>query len=105
MIIDGMTMPDELEAWLDARLTERFERQKRAVLEGVIEMVCAMMSQQIRRDGEAQKLQLAEEFAKFDEGFVKLQSFIDQMQNLTGKLARIDHALVHGEPVDSTKMN
>jgi hypothetical protein len=105
----GMTLPPEFENellhWLDARLDERFKRQQRAVLEGVIRMVAAMLSEQIRIDGEAQKRELGEEFAKFEEGFAKLQSFIDQMQNLTGKLARIDHALVHGEPVDSTKMN
>src|SRR5947208_3542283 len=102
-----MTLPpefeNELERWLDARLDERFKRQERQVLEGVIKMVGAMLNEQIRSDGEACKRELEGEFAKFEQGFAKLQSALDTMQNLTEKLTRLDRA-AHDE-VDSTKIN
>jgi DNA anti-recombination protein RmuC len=108
-MLGGMSLPAEFEnellRWLDAHLDARFARQERAILEGVVKMVGAMLTEQIRIDGEAQKRELGEEFAKFEEGFAKLQSFIEQMQNLTEKLARIDHALAHGEPLGSNRMN
>lgn len=102
-MLAGMALPIEFENellhWLDARLDERFKHQQQAVLEGVIEMVCAMLTEQIRINGAAQNRELEEKFARFEEGFAKLQSFIEQLQTLTEKLARLDRA-AHGEPVD-----
>jgi hypothetical protein len=95
----GMAMPvefeNELERWLDARLGERFERQQRVVLEGVIKMVAAMLNEQIRSDGEWCRREFAGEFAK-------IQESVDRMQAIVENMARLEAA--RAEPV-STKMN
>jgi len=97
--IGGMPLPPEFEnellVWLDARLSERFERQQRAVLEGVIKMVAAMLSEQIKSDGEFCRREFAGEFAK-------IQESVDRMQNIVENMARLEAA--RAEPV-STKMN
>lgn len=95
---------NELQAWLDARLSERFARQHRAVLEGVIKMVAAMLNEQLKLGGEACKLELGEEFAKLQDAVERQQSIVEHMQGLIEQMRRLDRA-AHGEPVDSTKMN
>ena len=72
-------MTPELERWL----TERFERERRALLEVVTAVVKDLLAEHMQRDAEARREALDQEFAK-------LQSFIDQMRNLTERMARLD---------------
>ncbi len=78
-----MPLPPEFEnellVWLDARLSERFERQQRAVLEGVIKMVAAMLSEQIKSDGEFCRREFAGEFAKIQESVDRMQNIVENM--------------------------
>jgi hypothetical protein len=106
-----MSLPPEFENellhWLDARLEERFARQQRKVLEGVIEMVAAMQTEQIRSDGEFCKRELANEFEKIrasvaDE-FAQIQASLNRMQAIVENMARLEAA--RAAPVDGTKMN
>jgi type II secretory pathway component PulM len=100
-MLGGMTLPpefeNELENWLNARLDARLERERAALLTVVIEEVKSLLKEQIWHDAEARGQEL-------EQGFAKLQGFIDQMQNLVEKLQRLDRA-AHNEPVDSMKMN
>jgi allophanate hydrolase subunit 1 len=89
---------NELENWLTERLDERFARQQRAVLEGVIKMVAAMLNEQIKYDGAAREKELEQLGAKIQAALDRIQGVLEQ------QMARIDRA-AHGEPVDSTKMN
>jgi hypothetical protein len=95
-----MTLPpafqDELTAWLDARLNERFARQQRTVLEGVVEMVAAMLSEQLKLGGEACKLEFADEFAKLQDAVDRQQSVVARLQDLIEQMQRLDRA-AHGE--------
>jgi hypothetical protein len=61
-MLGGMT--PELERWL----TERFERERRALLDVVAAVVKDILAEQIRHDGEARG-------QAFEQGFAKLQSF------------------------------
>jgi hypothetical protein len=94
--IGGMTLPpafqDELTAWLDARLNERFERQQRLVLEGVVEMVAAMMSEQLKYDGNACRQEFANEFAKLKSIVADYQSTVDRLHGLIEQMQRLDRA-------------
>jgi hypothetical protein len=98
-----MSLPEafqnELLAWLDARLSERFARQQRTLLEGVVEMVAAMLTEQIKLGGEVCKLELGglgEEFAKLQDAVDRQQSTVAQLQDLIKKLQRLDGG-AHGE--------
>jgi hypothetical protein len=92
----GMSLPvefqNELQAWLDARLDERFKRQQ----QGVIEMVGAMLSEQIRSDGNACRQEFAGEFAKLKSLVAEYQCTVDRLHVLIEQMARIDRA-AHGE--------
>jgi hypothetical protein len=96
----GMMLPpafeNELLAWLDARLNERFAQQQPAVFEGVVQMVGAMLSEQLKYDGNACKQEFANEFEQ-------LQKYVDRMQALVENLARIEAA--RDAPVNSSEMN
>jgi hypothetical protein len=85
-------MTPELEKWL----IERIERERRVTLELVIGEVERLMREQIRRDGEAQKREFGEEFAK-------LEGFINQMRDLTERMARLDREA--RDELVTTKMN
>jgi allophanate hydrolase subunit 1 len=88
-----MTMPDELERWLDTRLDERFKRQQRALLEGVVEMVAAMLTEQIKYDGAAREKELEQLGAKIQAALDRIEGVLEQQAE------RIDRA-ARGEPVD-----
>jgi hypothetical protein len=88
-----MTMPDELERWLDTRLDERFKRQQRALLEGVVEMVAAMLTEQIKYDGAAREKELEQLSAKIQAAFDRIEGMLEQQAD------RIDRA-ARGEPLD-----
>jgi hypothetical protein len=102
----GMALPIEFEnellRWLDARLTERFARQERKLLEAVVEMVGAMLTEQIKSDGEFCKREFAGEFAKLQSIVAEYQCTVDRLQGLLEQMQRLDRA-VPGE--HSTKMN
>jgi hypothetical protein len=104
--IAGMALPIEFEnellRWLDARLDERFKRQQRALLEGVVEMVTAMMNEQLKLGGEACKLELGEEFAKLQSLVAEYESTVNRLQALFEQMQRLDRA-APGE--HSTKIN
>jgi type II secretory pathway component PulM len=102
VIIGGMTLPpefeNELQNWLNARLDARLARERAALLTVVVEEVKSLLREKIWHDAEARGQELEQEFAR-------LQGFVDQMQKLIEKLARLDRA-AHNEPVvDSVKMN
>jgi len=76
-----MTLPIEFENELENWLRERFARQRREVLEGVVEMVAAMLTEQIKSDRELWKRE-----------FAQLQESVDQMRTLVENMARLDRA-------------
>jgi hypothetical protein len=88
--LGGMT--EEIEKWL----LERIERERQVTLELVVGEVQRLLREHIKRDGEALGQHLEEHFAK-------LRNFINEMQALTARLARLE--AVRDEPVDSAKMN
>jgi hypothetical protein len=95
-MLAGMSLPVEFEnellRWLDVRLDERFARQERAVLEGVIKMVASMLNEQIRNDGELCKREFAGEFAKLQSIVAEYQSTVDRLQGLIEQMQRLDRA-------------
>jgi hypothetical protein len=95
-MLAGMSLPVEFEnellRWLDVRLDERFARQERAVLEGVIKMVASMLNEQIRNDGELCKREFADEFAKLQSIVAEYQSTVDRLQGLIEQMQRLDRA-------------
>jgi hypothetical protein len=102
----SMSLPEafqnELLAWLDARLSERFARQQRTLLEAVIKTIEAMLNEQLRLGGEVCKLELGEEFARLQDAVDRQQSVVADLQDLVKKLQHLDRA-AHGE--HSTTMN
>jgi hypothetical protein len=94
-MLGGMPLPPEFENELEAWLRERFARQERKVLEGVIEMVASMLSEQIKSDGNACRQEFANEFEQ-------LQKSVDRMKALVENMARLEAE--RAEPV-STKIN
>jgi allophanate hydrolase subunit 1 len=92
-----MTLPPEFENellhWLDARFDERFKRQQRALLEGVVEMVAAMLTEQIKYDGAAREKELQQLGAKIQASLDRIEGVMEQQTE------RIDRAM-RGEPVD-----
>lgn len=86
-------MTPELERWL----TERLERERRVLLEVVTTVVKDLLVEHMQRDAEARGQAL-------EPGFAKLQGFIDQMQVLIERMARLNRD-VRDDLVDSAKMN
>jgi hypothetical protein len=87
-----MALPIELENELENWLRERFARQQRAVLEGVVEMVAAMMNEQLKLGGEACKLEFEGEFAKLQSIVAEYQCTVDRLQGLIEQMQRLDRA-------------
>jgi hypothetical protein len=97
LIVVGMALPEafenELLRWLDTRLDERFKRQQRTLLEGVVEMVAAMLTEQLKYDVAARGKELEQLGAKIQASFDRIEGVLEQQAD------RIDRA-VRGEPVD-----
>jgi hypothetical protein len=92
-MLAGMSLPVEFENELENWLRERFKRQERAILEGVIKMVAAMMSEQIQRDGEARGQDLEQLSAKIQAAFDRIEGMLEKQADCIDRAAR-------GEPLD-----
>jgi ElaB/YqjD/DUF883 family membrane-anchored ribosome-binding protein len=93
----GMSLPvefqNELQAWLDARLDERFKRQQQALLTLMLKLLESMLNETLRHNGEAHGRELEQLSAKIQAAFDRIEGMLEHQQ------ARIDRA-VRGEPVD-----
>jgi hypothetical protein len=87
-----MALPVEFENELENWLRERFARHERVILRGVVEMVTAMMNEQLKLGGEVCKFELGEEFTKLQSLVAEYQRTVDRLQSLFEQMQRLDRA-------------
>ena len=89
LIIVGMAdAARQIEDWL----TERFAREREATLDLVFKVVERLLTEQIRRDGDACKREFGEEFAKLQSIVAEYQCTVDRLQGLIEQMQRLDRA-------------
>jgi NADH dehydrogenase FAD-containing subunit len=84
---------NELQAWLDACLDERFKRQQEALLTLVLKLLESILNETLRHNGEAHEKELEQLGLKIQASLDRIEGVMEQQTERIDRVAR-------GEPID-----
>ena len=79
---------NELQAWLDARLDERFKRQQQALLTLVLKLLESILNETLRHNGAAREKELEQLGTKIKAALDRIEGVLERQAACIDRAAR-----------------